>query len=879
MSNLKDMSLRKITDKIGLPIKDTDIRFFCNDYEIIDEFLNITSNGNIDEKGIEFLIKHEDKMNKSKFILISLYNCQKSLEDIDQNLNIVKDYLSESNAKNNIRPSILSRGNLYDSKIEVDILKARITSTLSTIQSMGQGINTTIADVIHDEKANKYKLLVIDSNELINGVKKQSSKNENLFRNIDEAFKEYKTRDKEKSYGFKMILCSLFFSDVEEIFVDREFGYNVLKMLLDNEIMKEQGITLDCLEKTRLEHLEKYTEWRKNVKFRNLLPELEKVIKENIQYVKIDKLLLISAYRFQQVLEQEMIKGEDTIDYKDVFEKIKKILDDMKCTNKVYPLHLQVMSKNPNVSDRYQTVEYSTKDIKNCLSRYTSKGFISIEHINKVKEDIKTGKITLNDINDEEIDKIFSKKELEEIATQNDENFIYVFQKLNWEKENIINKLISKGNCSDYLLDYFISEGTLKEKDIIDLYMKSIVTLEQIENLGERVDLSSKISAQRLNELYIKNKQGNENENTESEYDRYLALYKQVSQKWEKESKEEHSNILLEQIVEQIDGKKINKYLEEYFVQGVITADTIRSWCGIEKMDELTLNCYQKKLINLDNIKELINTGNISTKIIERIVTHSNTNYEQRMAIINEGVVPEDIIFSMFRQNLIYRNDLEELSKHGIIDERNMKKCLNGLELKQLEANSGIVLEIGDGLQKIQIDNSIYSNNNSRSNQKKQEKIIIDPNEREMFFSLFGAVKPGKIRINSDSPFYNYEFYIIPDEENKISPESVVIAERIYEEKLRNDCNSNTDYLDMKKKQTQKLTFATNNATYFFQYGDLMVLSNYLKKDDVIDEKANTVFKVNHNLATERARRILGNRFIICYCKNNDFVRFKTCKR
>ena len=45
----------------------------------------------------------------------------------------------------------------------------------------------------------------------------------------------------------------------------------------------------------------------------------------------------------------------------------------------------------------------------------------------------------------------------------------------------------------------------------------------------------------------------------------------------------------------------------------------------------------------------------------------------------------------------------------------------------------------------------------------------------------------------------------------------------IYEEKEEHIKNPNTT-----------IKYATDNATYFFKYKDLMVLSNYLKKDDAI---------------------------------------------
>lgn len=131
-----------------------------------------------------------------------------------------------------------------------------------------------------------------------------------------------------------------------------------------------------------------------------------------------------------------------------------------------------------------------------------------------------------------------------------------------------------------------------------------------------------------------------------------------------------------------------------------------------------------------------------------------------------------------------------------------------------------------------------FNEEKNTSSKSSKPKLMIDPNERESLFSLLKAGKPNKVEISETSPFYNYEFYIIPDESGKVNLNSVIIAERIYEEKEEHIKNPNTT-----------IKYATDNATYFFKYKDLMVLSNYLKKDDAIKETKNIIFKANHTLA------------------------------
>jgi len=89
---------------------------------------------------------------------------------------------------------------------------------------------------------------------------------------------------------------------------------------------------------------------------------------------------------------------------------------------------------------------------------------------------------------------------------------------------------------------------------------------------------------------------------------------------------------------------------------------------------------------------------------------------------------------------------------------------------------------------------------------------------------------------------------VIPDESGTIGLNSVVIAERYYEDK------------------DTELRFATNNATYFFKYKDLMVLGN-LRKSEMTKERENIVFTANHVIANEKREGRWATSVIACVAK------------
>ena len=106
-------------------------------------------------------------------------------------------------------------------------------------------------------------------------------------------------------------------------------------------------------------------------------------------------------------------------------------------------------------------------------------------------------------------------------------------------------------------------------------------------------------------------------------------------------------------------------------------------------------------------------------------------------------------------------------------------------------------------------------------------KTLIDPSIRYEFLKLLGAREAEAIIEDENNAFYNYEFFVIPDANGELQANSVVVAERFF-----------------KDKETQD-AFATDNATYFFQYKDLMVNSNLTKKE-MMEGRENVVFTASH---------------------------------
>lgn len=837
MSKVNNMGLKEILEKTDLIMHIDDIVYFCEDINTIKEFVDLDKKEKLDSKGIkDFLLKHENRINKERLLLVIVRNYQNNIKAIK---NILED--KDHRLMNKL---VLSDdkiiGKLKAEMLELQLELQKEQKYLANAKNLGHGMEEAITIYFFNKKENQYDIKVIDSKEIIDGVYSKNTKNLKRFKEID---KDFRQEDDEKNLGIEYVLQSIVLTDFCEIFPDEQFGDNMRTLLLENSILKENIKTREELEEMKSRDCRKYDDLLENTKFIKLLPDMKKLLEKYIKYVDIDKLLTISAYRFEEGLENGVIDPKN-IDAVKVI--LNTIVGHVKENKKIFKYHLQ----NKNNNYKNEEIYYSVEDIKECIKRFTSHSYLTKSEIEESREKINLGKENLFELDSECIDIIFSTNELEKIAGLSDENLQYVATKLQWEKDKIIESITNKNGCSTRLLQDFITQKTIFPNDIIQLYMDKIIDLEQIRELKDSVDLSKSIHSYELIQYYNNSMEEKSKEKNKQDYDRYLELYKEILINDKSEEVETHATELMEQMIEYYDQEHKQKHIEqlkEYYQQGLLTLNAILEWNDEEVIEKVITDLYKERVINLNNIKQFIKNGKIPFGYIKQLVWTEDIDYEGRLEALEEGWVPEEEIFKLFSNALIREEDLLKLSKESIISQKRTEDIINNIQLKDLEQHSGIVLEVDDRLQKIKRDESLYSNEKERGNNVigyKTPKLMIDPNEREEFFDLLGAGKPDRVRISENSPFYNYEFYVIPDESGKISRNSVVIAERIYEEKEEN----------MKKQEGKKdkeIKFAMNNATYFFKYKDLMVLSNYLKKDEAVKEEKNIIFKANHTIATD----------------------------
>ena len=456
-------------------------------------------------------------------------------------------------------------------------------------------------------------------------------------------------------------------------------------------------------------------------------------------------------------------------------------------------------------------ITYSVREIKECLSRFCEGEYLTLAQINDYKQKINSFQISLIDIQPQHIDIVFSKEELEKISIMSVENLIYVYEKNKWDTSKII-----------------------------ELYEKEIIPLSYIEKIKYILDLSDYVNFQKLNEYYNTTQIDQENKEALEKYKNYLNLYKEIFITGKnKEEIEEYSSLVIEYLVENLEEKEYKEAIKKYYAEGLITLDSIVEWSDSDIITEL----FNEEKISLEDIRTVgVDLGyEYLNSLYTRLANSEDIEYDTRIKYIESGLISSEDVISLYQKGLIMDEDLLKLAQKAVIPLEEAKQVIDNRQLEDRIktarakaigwSDSNLLFHI-DGIEKKHTDGILYTNVFTESVRK--EKLIIDPSVRQRYIEMLGLYRI-ETDCSYDNPFYNYEFYATPDETGAIGANSVIIAERYFQNK------------------DDERTFATNNATYFFKYKDFLVLSN-LQKKDMIKERENIVFRTNHTIATNGKR-------------------------
>lgn len=815
MGKVSNMSLQAILNQIDIGFKREDIEVFCSDQNVRNEIIFMTNEGR-DFKDV--LLRNEDKIDKEKLVLISYQTFKERLEDKDE-----YERMSEQEVKN-------------------------MKNSMQRIKKLAKGMDTYIA-IAHKGKELIEWIEVISAKNAMAGIPTLEKKNREIFDAIN---KELASDDEVPGMNYAIQCIEM--SDFEEVLPCKDIAKAMEYSIAFNSSVKGKDILekikqLRDYDKNEEEINELQSRYAKEI----LIPEKTSAIEGVLGYVDMPKLLLISIYRFEELMNSA---AEGTIEIDDtVLDSVKNISDQL----------IKYINKNTKISNENYTYAYA--DAIDFISRMDLANgvYFTKEEIKDLEERLLNG-ADLAEIDEEEATKLsklrLSEEQLEKIMKISPTNFAFAVTALKLSTKEIIEKGIkNKEVWSDEITKDLLLDGKISSKDLFKLYANDMISIEFLREDAKEIDMNSEISLDIINQEYLElaNKKEQDPQKTKL-LEKRIELFKKLKLegKTEKELQESSDNLMYE-MAEKLQDEDNILFL---YNNGLITLQTLSMWCDTQTLDKL----YKEGRVTFEDIESL-EDKQIKQAILGKEISSKMEEYEQEdlLKYINLGYLSEQDIYKAFKSALINDIYAEDMLNNGIIsaktyidildigkEELEKETNTNASNLESMPKREFVLNIIGDEMEESSLPigsipdskKDLITADNKKQESKgyatgyKRTETLINPEIRWAYLKALKCKYPADRNFahdNPESPFYDYEFFIIEnnDENGQAQKDSIVIGERIY-----------------KDKNTQ-CEFATSNATYIWQYKDYLIAkkaaqSERKNKTAITQETNGVVYKAIH---------------------------------
>ncbi|MBP3802255.1 MAG: hypothetical protein J6I85_09645 [Clostridia bacterium] len=820
------VDILKLMKEDKIIIADYDIfRSIENDY-VLDEFYQHArrlEEGLSKEYKIDFIQKNKDVINFDKLITLAIKNKSDSIDAFRGKLQNHIDYL------NSLSPNANYEKLKYEIEIKnmQDIIKSE-KDLLAKIRKAARGIEVYIVAESYDYENKIPKLKIIDSRKIIEG------KNPNKDRKLAKFEKFFSRLEKFKGVnadGLKGFFYVLPINEAISIFPNDEFNEEVFKHCLDMCLWKCGIKEEKDIEKAKDDSEGFYDKYIDGKDGEFILSVVYPILKEHIEYIDIDKLVMLGAYRINEKLEKAGILDENLELYKNILIEIEKYCKENKISDSY---KLRILGDSIGW-DSERIVQYSSKNIKACLGRFIEGNYISDRKLEGLKKAVDDGMIYLDQLPAEYLKLMYKAEDYKRIIFVNERNLKHTIEVADLNKDDILEAL-TEIKPDAKAIEMTLDNNYIMPKEAVFLYMDGHIDkeilLEALKGKNKKCSIDYSI-------LIGKYQYGKTDSQVYDSYDKYLSISKEIIEQTiderclkngdlsreevVKEVKQEFSEDMMETFAENYKPEKREEYidqLENFYREGILNIESIINW----EDESIVARFLRDRIIDSTTIKRLMDSGEITTRYAQSLFGEYILDKEipdtKRVELIKSGLISEDYIGKAYKVGLIKSVLADELTEKGLF-EKNKYEEISPEELKQDKYILGDLNFLTKA--RSQFSNKPYK---PRSNVT-DTGILIDPDAREDLFELLKAKKAMAPNIQEDSSFYNYEFYLLPDENKKYGLDSVVIAERYYTNK------------DTKK------TFATQNATYFFKWRDLVYMSG-LRKSEIAKASKDIVYRANH---------------------------------
>ena len=794
-----------------------DLKMACTDDELFESRFENISEFQYNDDVLEAISDIKDKLNPEILLLRGIRNVVESIEYANKQI---------ADKKREVKP-IKDKKNMDDLgrilRAEKNIKKAE--QSIKNLRNNYKGLNCIyVRSVMYN---NAPFLDILDSRIIIDQEKSNRSKKQRQLHEIHKMFSQISGDNKT---AYDLIGSSIDASDILSVFPSENFRVEIQDYMINKTLWNAGFKNSTAIYNERRNNAEDFCEKyigdnEDEVMNKFILPILD----EFIEYADIDKLVMIYAYRLMNYAEtQDLSKGD--------VEAIRRVsLEILKyCEKNKIPDNYKINCIGEDESEGFEvdkTVDFSPKTIKKFMKNFQNGIYYNKEKRDMLREEIRKGEKYLDEVPPQLLGSLFNTEEYEKLLFSNDKNFKFLSSVLKMENETIMRIAIKDGINSAEKIDLLLKNNVIDTVELTKLYILDYfdldVLIDAVKDREVRFDYSDIV-----NLYYDSIDEENESEVDLKEcYERYVDLclaliVRKVSSNPENSEtiRKEASEELMEIIAEKYDESKRELYIkqiEELYKKELLQLESVVNW----EDERIIARFLQDEVIDSNDVKKLIDDKIISVEYAQGLFQESildpEMDSETRLEFIRKGLVSEEYIGKAYQELLINSLQAEELEKEGYF-----KRSKYELGLEELQKKSNVeLIELGDlsALTKIRGEGDGRSSSYSCEN----KGVLIDPSAREDLFMLMGAKRAISSKIKPGSAFYNYEFYVLPNEDGEYDLDSVVIGEKYFTSKDR------------------PKTFSTGDATYFFKWRDLLYLSN-LKKTEIIKESKDIVFKANH---------------------------------
>ena len=519
-----------------------------------------------------FLVDHDEEIDKPRLLMMMLINYKQRL------------------------------GMLAGLNVQAEEIK-NIKQGMNGIKNLIKGMDRTFIFYDTDTETDRISdLIIINSKEETEG-KERKNRNSNSIR----------LQELQTDINLGNIIQALWPSDIEFVVpIEREIGTAMRFVIEYNTVLNENGNAPEMLEK------EYMTSLIETVDRNKFVVEMTRILETHIEEINMDKLLLCSAYRYIQEIEQGNIEKEDINLLKKRLETIKKHI------KKNYTINIPPIGS------------YSLRELERDLKRFVGKEnvtYISKKQEEQIIQALLTGEITLNNLGNQNVNAIFIEPSvLTRILQNNPNNYIWYLKqgKCPYNKNKIIRDIIETKKCSEHLLQLLCENTDITPEEISDLFEREIISVSDLKSV--RGQAGTIITNLTLFEQYKKYKQkideGHDAETEKIQLERFALAYRntELAGKTSLEIQQKGEDLITEigEYIEPTDLIPLYKF-------DIIPLKIAVDWGGQRIIEEL----LESESLKPADARYLRNEGLLNEYVIERIFkTCSQMSYAYQVSLV-----------------------------------------------------------------------------------------------------------------------------------------------------------------------------------------------------------------------------------------------------